>query len=222
MATQDGPVVGLTFTDAAGVQRFGDTLTPYPVTNAGGSVSITGALPAGSNSIGTVAVVPGTTATALGKAEDAAHASGDVGVSVLGVRGPTTPVAPTSAAGDYGTLKIDAEGNQVVKLNAIPDITYQAVATLTTTTSTSVKASAGAGVRNYVTDITVSNASATPTLVTILDGVTVIWQTWLVAGASIDGAFTTPLRGTAATAINVQSSVAVTSVYVAIAGFAGI
>ena len=222
MATQDGPVVGLTFTDAGGVQRFGDSTTPYPVTaTIGGTVT----LGAGGNTIGAVtvtSVIPGTTATSLGKAEDAVAANGDVGVMTLGVRGPAVPAASTSAAGDYGAFKTDAEGNQVVKLNAIPDVTYQAVQTLITATSTAAKASAGAGQRNYVTDITVSNSSATPTLVTLLDGATVIWQTWLAAGASIDGAFTTPLRGTAATAINVQSSVAVTSVYVAIAGFTGI
>lgn len=53
-------------------------------------------------------VIPGTTATALGKAEDAAHASGDVGVMMLVVRRDT----PTSeaAAGDYHPVLVDALG----------------------------------------------------------------------------------------------------------------
>lgn len=53
-------------------------------------------------------IVPGTTATALGKAEDAIAASGDTGVFILAVRRDT----PTSgaAAGDYHELEVDSLG----------------------------------------------------------------------------------------------------------------
>lgn len=44
-------------------------------------------------------VTPGTAATNLGKAEDAPHTSGDVGVQALGVR--TDTPAPLGANGDY-------------------------------------------------------------------------------------------------------------------------
>lgn len=63
------------------------------------------ALPAGTNNIGDVdilSIVPGTGATNLGKAEDAGHNTGDVGVMALGVRAasPTERSAgPTD--GDY-------------------------------------------------------------------------------------------------------------------------
>ncbi len=53
-------------------------------------------------------VIPGTTATSLGKAEDAVAASGDTGVFMLAVRRDT----PTSgaAAGDYHEVEVDALG----------------------------------------------------------------------------------------------------------------
>jgi hypothetical protein len=52
---------------------------------------------------------PGTSATALGKAEDAAHGSGDTGVASLAVR-RDSPTSGASANGDYATLNVDANG----------------------------------------------------------------------------------------------------------------
>lgn len=57
-------------------------------------------------------VIPGTTATALGKAEDDAHSSGDVGVMALGVR-KDTPAA-FGADGDYTPLMVNQYGQQEV------------------------------------------------------------------------------------------------------------
>ena len=88
-------------------------------------VDIVAALPAGTNAIGKLAantgvdigdvdvtsVVPGTGATSLGKAEDAAHSSGDVGVMALAVRAasPTERSAgPTD--GDYEPLAVNEVG----------------------------------------------------------------------------------------------------------------
>lgn len=63
--------------------------------------------------VGTVsavsAVTPGTGATNLGKAEDAAHASGDTGVMALAVRQDTLATL-SSATGDYEPLHLDASG----------------------------------------------------------------------------------------------------------------
>lgn len=74
--------------------------------------AIANALPAGTNNIGDVdvlSVVPGTAATSLGKAEDAAHASGDTGVMALSVRS-NTAAATSSADGDYQPLITDTNG----------------------------------------------------------------------------------------------------------------
>lgn len=112
--------------------------TAQPVTDNGGSLTVDGsvslaaAIPAGSNNIGdvdiltlpalsagantigsiaaiTTSVTPGTGAANLGKAEDAPHASGDVGVMVLGIRSDTA-ASPVSADGDYHPLTFDGSG----------------------------------------------------------------------------------------------------------------
>lgn len=54
-------------------------------------------------------VIPGTTATALGKAEDAAHTTGDTGVMALAVRQDTLSALATTT-GDYIPLSTDANG----------------------------------------------------------------------------------------------------------------
>jgi len=61
------------------------------------------------------ALSPGTAAANLGKAEDAAHTSGDVGVMILGVRNDNLVTAPTSATGDYGSLSLDSSGAAFVR-----------------------------------------------------------------------------------------------------------
>jgi hypothetical protein len=65
--------------------------------------------------IGT-SVTPGTAAANLGKAEDAAHASGDTGVMSLAVRTATAPTDRSAGAtdGDYEPLQVDANGRLYV------------------------------------------------------------------------------------------------------------
>lgn len=75
------------------------------IATVGAVTAITNALPTGTNSIGkisdiTASVVPGTAATNLGKAEDAAHASGDTGVMALAVRSDTA-ASTAGTTGDY-------------------------------------------------------------------------------------------------------------------------
>lgn len=65
--------------------------------------------------IGT-SVTPGTAATNLGKAEDAPHTSGDVGVLSLAVRNDSGAVS-AGADGDYIALTTDAQGALRVDLN---------------------------------------------------------------------------------------------------------
>lgn len=57
----------------------------------------------------TTSVTPGTGASHLGKAEDAAHTSGDVGVMSLAVRKDTAG-ALAGTDGDYAPLQVDANG----------------------------------------------------------------------------------------------------------------
>ena len=87
-------------------------------------VDVVAALPAGTNAIGKLAansgvdigdvdvtsVIPGTGATNLGKAEDAAHSSGDTGVMALAVRRDSA-AASSGTDGDYEPLSTDSTGN---------------------------------------------------------------------------------------------------------------
>lgn len=123
------------------------------------------ALPAGSNAIGKLAansgvdigdvdvtsVIPGTGATNLGKAEDAAHSTGDVGVQVLAVR-KATPANLSDADGDYepfqvsagrlwvnasnnGTFAVQIDGAALTSLQLLDDAIYTDDAAFTPGTS---------------------------------------------------------------------------------------
>jgi hypothetical protein len=102
--------------DSTGYLRVnvGNTVTvgSHAVTNAGTFAVQVSSIAAGTNNIGDVdvlTVVPGTGATALGKAEDAAHASGDTGVYVLAVRDDAI-AAHSGTDGDYESLHTDSVG----------------------------------------------------------------------------------------------------------------
>ena len=71
--------------------------------------------------VGVASVTPGTSATSLGKAEDSAHSSGDVGVMSLGVRNDTLTTLAGSA-GDYAPLQVNASG--ALYTSVVPRILY--------------------------------------------------------------------------------------------------
>jgi hypothetical protein len=71
-------------------------------------------------------VTPGVGAANLGKAEDAAHASGDVGVMVLVVRKDAAG-ALAGTDGDYAPLQVDASGNLRIALATQLDSTNDSV-----------------------------------------------------------------------------------------------
>lgn len=83
-------------------------VTYIKLTNVGGVESLAEAASGGAAAIIT-SITPGTAASNLGKAEDAAHASGDVGVEMLGVRNDAmTALAGTN--GDYTPIATDQYG----------------------------------------------------------------------------------------------------------------
>ena len=117
-ATDNGGT--LSIDDGGGIITVDGTVA---VTNAGittiaGAVSGTEmqvdvlTIAAGDNNIGNVdvlSVVPGTAATSLGKAEDAAHTTADTGVYVLAVRDDTLG-AHSGTDGDYESFHTNASG----------------------------------------------------------------------------------------------------------------
>jgi uncharacterized protein CbrC (UPF0167 family) len=87
--------------------------------------------------------LPGTTAAALGKAEDAAHTTGDVGVMMLAVRNDAV-AALAGTTGDYIPLSTDAVGAMHVNVRTGVIAT---VSTVTTVSSVSAVI-AGTGATN--------------------------------------------------------------------------
>lgn len=75
-------------------------------------------------------IIPGTGATNLGKAEDAAHTTGDVGVMALSVRNDTGAVLAGSD-GDYVPFTTDATGALRVDVNGTVSSNNSSTATLT-------------------------------------------------------------------------------------------
>lgn len=166
------------------------------------------------------AITPGTSATSLGKAEDAAHASGDVGIGTLGVRYEAL-TAPASTANDYSFSAVDDLAKTIVMpyapmINQVQGVT----ANMTGTADTACIAAPGAGVRLYITSITVTNTSATPTLVAVKDGSTII--DYIMAGATTgynDKQYPTPLKLTANAALNFANVTTGAAVFATAQGF---
>jgi len=116
---------------------------------------------------GTTTLTPGTGATNLGKAEDGAHTSGDVGVFALAVRNDTLADV-SGATGDYIQISNDLKGRLMVgsaprtlKLNQVTTITASAAET------TIVTAVASTFLDLY--GLIVTNTSATAVTVAIKD-----------------------------------------------------
>lgn len=150
--------------------------TVYPVNDNGGSLTVDGTVAAtqsGTWNIATVtavssvnALIPGTGATNLGKAEDAAHASGDTGVMALAVRNDT-PSALAGTDGDYIPLTTDNTGRLYVNVGA---------GTVAVTQSTSpwvvsgTVAATQSGTWNIGTVTTVTTVSAVTTVNAVIPG----------------------------------------------------
>ena len=134
-----------------------------------------------------------------------------------------TAAYTTVATGDTADLVCTTQGVLVTRGNAIPELQWSyasAAGGITGTTDVALAAAAGAGLRRYLTSLTLSNNSATPTEVVIKDGATVIWRD-LVRGNSgtLTVAFGDPLKTSANAALNVACISAGAAVYANAQGF---
>lgn len=93
-------------------------------------------------------VTPGTGATELGKAEDAGHSSGDVGVMALAVR-TDTAATRVGTDGDYAPLEVDANNRLHVVTSADPGAYSTAAMSFCTVTTSSAAALAANADRVY-------------------------------------------------------------------------
>lgn len=112
-------------------------------------------------------IIPGTTATALGKAEDAGHSTGDTGVFALGVRNDTLADV-TSASADYSQISTDLKGRVVTTGAPRALKTYQAT-TITSSTAETTVLTAVASTFLDVYGVIIANTSTTATEVTFKD-----------------------------------------------------
>ena len=214
----------------------------HTVDNAGTfAVQVSSALPAGTNAIGKLAANSGvdigdvdvtslpnvTLAAGTNTNEvvgDAAHGAAAAGNPLLqGLEGRST--APTAVdSGDVVRALATLLGKQVVYPYAIPAETWQYAGPtggITDTADDAIQAAGGAGVRHYVTSLTVVNSHATvSTEVVVKDGSTVIHRGYAAAaGGGYALTFPTPLRGTAATALNVACITTGSATVVSASGF---
>lgn len=126
--------------------------------------------------VGTVgtSVTPGTAATNLGKAEDAAHTTGDVGVMALAVR-TDVRASLTGATAEYAPLQLNSLGDVRVETasaangNAIISCTDNAFLNMTTATTTQIVALSGSTII-YVCSFSIVSNGGTATTVTFVDG----------------------------------------------------
>jgi hypothetical protein len=197
------------------------TVTAYGTAPTGNVFGVNAAITSGTlTTVTTVTTCSTVTTLANGQT---AHSSASTGSPVRVAGRVNTAVDTTLVAGDVSDVFMTTGGAATIKPYAVPEVDWQATSGLTplaTTTSTAVKVAGAAGVRNYVTAIQLVNNSATvSTNVAILDGATVLWAGWLPATTAalpvvpVNINFPTPLRGTAATAVNIQLGTTSASVF---------
>lgn len=157
-----------------------------------------------------------------------AHDGADSGNPLkVGGRAVSAEIAPV-ANNDRADFVCDLTGKQIVVIGANPEnlISGAITTAMTGTTSTSLLAAPGAGLRNYITQITVSNAHATVgTDIIIQDGSGGTTLYTIPAGPAYGGAsisFPVPLRQpTANTALYCANVTTGASTKVSASGFKG-
>jgi hypothetical protein len=200
-------------TFASGTATVTCRTTPAPSTSRVVNANITA-----SQTLGTVTTVGTvTTLTNGGIAHDAADSGNPhkIGTKAVAQLSAQTLVA----ANDRSNAFSDLDGAMLTRADAPLGDVVSGNASNTDGTSTSVLASGGAGIKHYITDVTLTNTSATNIYVELKDGTTAKWVFPVPANGGVTHHFRTPLAGTAATAWNFDPSAAATTVYCSVAGF---
>lgn len=219
---------------ATSVQAY-TKLSTIPFATSTSSVSI-----ASSNvstniaQVNAVTVLTGSGATGTGSprvtlAGDTISAASTANPAPVGGR-VTTTLDTTLVQGDAAALNFTDAGQVITKQygSAGNDWTYAAASggILNTTTAVTVKAAGAASIRNYITGLQVmSEALGTATELAVRDGAagTVLWRIKVPTGGlpMTEVAFPTPLKGTAATLLEVVTLTATTTgaVYINLQGY---
>lgn len=151
-----------------------------------------------------------------------AHSSASTGNPLrIGGRVITT-LDTTLAQGDASDIAVTTGQQLLIKAFASAENDWHATGTLSDTTSTQARAVGAASIRNYVTGLEIQlTVLSVSTTFSILDGASTLWSCNLsaVMTTPIAITFPTPLRGTAATALNVKLGTASNTVMYNIHGY---
>jgi hypothetical protein len=132
----------------------------------------------------------------------------------------TSLVANTAVANDdISYLRTTTDGRVLVHPYGSPENIVSGAITNTDGASTAVIAAGAAGVRTYLTTISIQNSSAAGVAVQIKDGTTVMAELWAPGGGGVVLNLPVPLRGSAATAWNVDAGAATTTIYATFVGY---
>lgn len=183
LTANSGVVIGAI--EIATAQTLATVTTVSTVTAV---TAITNALPVGNNNIGdvdAVSVIPGTGATNLGKAEDGAHTTGDVGVMALGVRNDAN-ASLTSTDLDYSPIAVTPAGLIKIVQDSPVKTTYGSSILNLATAATA-------------TDVVTLSGSATKTVKIIEIGISGSATTAVALGIQLIKRSTTNTTGTSTT-----------------------
>jgi len=117
-----------------------DSVSAYQVSGAAWSVVANANSGVDIGDVDVTSIIPGTGATNLGKAEDAVHASADVGVMALSVRNSTNTTF--AADGDYAPIATDGIGRPITRPVQTRGLLQTAYVSITNGTETTLFAGA--------------------------------------------------------------------------------
>lgn len=178
--------------DEVGINDSGNSITVDQPTGTNlHTVIDSGTITTVTTLTGTTTLTPGTGATNLGKAEDGAHASGDVGVAPMFVRNDTMADF-TGADNDYTVGAVTVKGQQITT-NAPRGRKLHQVTTITASTSETTVLTAAASTFHDVYGIIVTNTSATATEVAFKDATAGTTRFTLSAPANDTRGFMLPI-----------------------------
>jgi len=163
--------------------------------------------------------VTGTLPAIVGQTAEDSAVTGNpvrVGATAYDALPPSTVVN-----GDAIALRSSRSGQLTVKLYAPGDLDFNVNLTVITNTQTQIRAAQAANIRSNITSITYQNTSATATTLTIQDAsATLITFSCAASMANpVQLKFPTPLRGTAATALNYTAGTTGANVLLNVMGY---
>lgn len=174
----------------------------------------------------TVATVTSVTGLAGGQT---AHSTASTGAPVRVGGRVKTANDTTLVAGDASDVGCTTDGSVIVYPHAAPELAWQYAAAsggiASSTAGVTVKTAAAAGLRNYITGIQIAHATlSAATEFVIRDGAsgTVIFRCTLgtVANDGVSYKFSQPIKGTAATLVEIAAITSVTGgIYANLQGF---